>query len=372
MKKTLTILIALVLLFGCLCPVMAESELPSGTYELTSYEAGSMRMEASMMPDTYFIVNGDGTGTFCVQSVSTSVTYDAGTIYVGGEPTYSYVITGARNIQINMFDILLLNMERTSASTAVSEAAAASAPSDSGIRIDFGGYSDAKYIIVYRASSGGRGANWTQIADLNVRAIAFTDDTPMSGTNYYKFRVTHTDGTISEYYYRNSDLQEEWELNSKDQIQSGHDYVGGFSYTYVYENGVFKYRKKTILNLQNTGYYTYDQTSTKIGTATTYAITLKEKAVNCCAIGFNFQITQIESGRPFGVWRLYARLAGKKNGWREVGTFTVENGDMVTKNIKIKNPMTIDRIAFIGPRASYSISTSKVVTSITLKDMDYE
>lgn len=372
MKKTFSLFLALLFMLCLACPAYAAGELKTGTYDLTSYETGGATMDAQYMPDTYFTVKGDGKGVLSIQGIVTDVTYDGNTIYVANSPAYTYEVTGSNTVRINMYDILYLDMKYTE--PASSKKTSSSSPSSSSVKISFGTYSTATAITVYRSDSSSRDDNWTKYKSIDAHANAFTDDAPSSSAKFYKIQIRLSDGTTHELIYQGSDILFKWVYNSSGKITSGKDYKEEITYEYVYEKNTFRYRKKTYENLEAGVDYTYDTEVSKISssrsTATTYAITLNRAYEDCIGMTFEFQISQVTKGSPYGTWRLYVRLSTNKK-WKEASTYTVKDGSYLTVTKTFKNPFSINKVAFLGPHASYSCKTSKVIKSITVKDYSY-
>lgn len=411
MKKTLALFVTLLFLFTSVCFAAAEGGLTPGVYELTSYEVGDVKMDPSMMPDTVLTVNGDGTGLFLVQGVPSAITYDTGTIYMSGNPVYTFTVTGENSIRVSLHEVLYLNMALSGASEAPAEtkapeaalaptpvpaatpapapeetkapaseptpmppAAPAEEPADGRVTLTFQGIDGAASLKICRGSEGTRDGNWEEMADIDPKAASFTDEAPVSGQRYYKALAKFPDGREEALIYSGSALKETWSYNAEGKITAGYDYENEISYEYVYEKNVFRYRKKTYENLQAGEDYTYDQEISKISgsrsTSTTYALTLAQNYENCIGMSFDFEITQITKGKPFGTWRLYVRLFTKET-WKEASTFTVKDGNKITVDKEFKTPFSICKVAFLGPNATYSCSTSKALHSITVKDESY-
>lgn len=392
MKKTLAFLLTLLILISGVGFTAADTEPTPGIYMLVSYEVGGQTMDGSLMPNTLLILNNDSTGMFLISGAANEITYGGGQICMNGVPQWSYTVPAAGSIRLDLAGTLALNMQSAGGTAAAIPAAAptaapaepevlsipefpalltpAAASSNGGNKLSFGSIPDAKSITVYYSSEGGRDGNWSKMTEIAPDSVSFTDETPRAPKNYYKVSAVLTDGSEEAYFFENDTLLEKWCFGANGKITSGHDYAEEISYEYVYEKGSFSYRKKTYENLKAGEDYTYDESSTKIGTSTSYAITLKQRYENCTAISFEFEIPSVTKGSPFGTWRVYVRLFKNKN-WKEASTFNVQNGNRITVTKKFKTPFSIDKLAFIGPRATYSCTTSKVITSLTVKDPVY-
>ena len=391
-KSKLSLLLVLLLLVEALCPFSAIADASgAGTFAIVSYEANGFVCSGDMlvtvgMANSALILNEDGTGTLLISGTPVEVTWFEGTLLVSGVPTYTFTRPDEDTVTVNMFGVMDYTFVRSDAAAAAVSAPEltpeptaeptpeptakpTAEPTPQGYTLSFKCETDMCTATVYRSETGEKDGAWATVCTLS-DGSSFTDTQPCSGGKYYRISQQKSDGTSVDYYYANGSLKEKWAFNEKGKITSGTDYTNEISYSYVYENNSYKYRQKKLSLKNRPDYVKQDDETTKIGTATTYAFTIAEKATDCMSISFDFTLSQVVSGRPFGTWRLYVRIAkGKK--WKEAATFNVPDGETVSVTKKLKNPMTIDKIAFIGPNRSYNCMTSVTVNALTLKDISY-
>lgn len=246
----------------------------------------------------------------------------------------------------------------------------------SGLTVNFGGFSGANSITVFRSGSGNRDGSWNRLGEINASSYSFTDNNPSSNEPYYKVHAKYSNGS-EDLIFRNSTKLEMWKYDNSEKVTSGYDYQDSISYEYIYERGIFSYRKMTYENLEYGKDYSFDNYTTKISSRNTVstvpAITLSRTYENVIAMSFYFQITKLTKGSPFGLWCLYVRLPANKN-WKVATNFQVSDGNQVTlTNKKLDSTFSMDKVAFVPPRlrTDTSFSFDGGLTSITVKDSNY-
>lgn len=260
--------------------------------------------------------------------------------------------------------------KKETGSPAPAPAAATPAPAKTekpGVKLSWEPVINAEGYTVYSCAGEGRDASMSAVASLDASASSCA--APDSG-RYFCVEAAEKKGGSTRLFFTDGVLTEEWRYFSNGKIDSGEDFVNNISYDYNYDGGAFTGRTVTRKGLNETDFFSWDSERSKIGSSTASTLSPAEVIRSVRRIEFEMEITEVASGQPWGLWRLYGRDANTGK-WREYGTFKVNKGEVTHETVSLERKPDIDKLAFLGPQKKYSVSYNISVYSVTTGDMEY-
>lgn len=224
---------------------------------------------------------------------------------------------------------------------------------------------DASGYKVYACSGTGRDAGKTLLQELPAGTTSFASD-----DTFACVEVSLKNGGYVQMLFKDGKMTETWTYRSDGKIASGENLVKNESYTYNYDGGAFKNRTVTRYGLEDTDFFSWDSERSKIGSSTSSTLSPAEPIRSCTSIEFTLKITEVKSGSPWGLWRLYGRDANTGK-WREYGTFKVNKDEDVHETVSLSRVPDIDKLAFLGPSKKYSVSYNISVLGYSAQDSVY-
>ena len=99
-------------------------------------------------------------------------------------------------------------------------------------------------------------------------------------------------------------------------------------------------------------------------------IELSETLYQCSSFNYTYQIKEIDSGDPYGIFDIYVKDAS--GSWLRVDRISIPDGDEVSGTVYLSYPIEVTGIVFL-PTAedNYSFTSSSSVNNFVIGSNDY-